>query len=464
MGVELPQSVALLGVTRGQMAAGGVYFAIQGSGTYSGLDDPAMGLYDLGDVRIANTAEQEVAIAVLGRALDIYSLSDSERNRLLEAFEAARLGKPFINHALVDELPLAEAARELGYGGLKVWGIDDPALPSSVFIWDLRAVRALSLAESARVRASFAIEQKIFMEEEKEDRSIIVNNVTIPVGMAQRFVFPSETIVVLNESGKAIVVSKVMNGEKLMEKYVVLSIEETGNAAFVDVGREQEIARILEEAAAKIEAQSSLDDGFSLRDLNGNRVGSVSVQGQAPDGQVPEGAARLVIETGGAAFDTENEGVDEVAAIFRKAAQNIRDGRHEFGLLDVNGNSVGKYEYQDYPSLSQDGVIDMKDALNAGRVYLAEGGFTGIAEGEYRFVVTSPDFEPGYGQDRGDVWLVNAKGEIADGYETPQEVRETMFEELRGEQKKDLREVVEGRMSAEEFERRYGEDDDLELN
>ena len=66
-----------------------------------------------------------------------------------------------------------------------------------------------------------------------------------------------------------------------------------------------------------------------------------------------------------------------------------------------------------------------------------------FADGEYRYVVTTPDFEPGYGQGEGDVWLVNAKGEIASGYEEPQSVRETLFRELKTDEKSDLRAVAE---------------------
>lgn len=101
----------------------------------------------------------------------------------------------------------------------------------------------------------------------------------------------------------------------------------------------------------------------------------------------------------------------------------------------------------------------MNESMNSGRVYLAEDGWSGIADGEYRFIVTAPDFEPGYGQGEGDVWLVNAKGEIADGYESPQSVRETLFRELNRDEKSDLRAVVEGRVPFEEYERRFSDDD-----
>lgn len=264
---------------------------------------------------------------------------------------------------------------------------------------------------------------------------------------------------------------EALDGDELLEdaegmenersSYVVLVIEETGNAAFVDLGRDQEVARIIDEAADKIASHASIGDAdFALRDVNGNRVGRVEVTTVTPTGDVPDGTVRLAIETGNAAF--EHDANLEVALLLRGAAEKVRDGEHVFALHDTNGAMVGKFEYREEPSLAQDGGIDMNKAMNSGRVYLAEDGWSGIADGEYRFIVTAPDFEPGYGQGEGDVWLVNAKGEIADGYESPQSVRETLFRELNRDEKSDLRAVVEGRVPFEEYERRFsGEDPEL---
>lgn len=706
MKLKLPQSVALLGARRGEILPSGAYFATQGSSTFFDPIDPKVALYDLGGVRVADTSDQEVAIAVLSRALDVQALTDGDRRRLVEAFDEARAGEPFIDYFLADELPLAEAAQELGYGGLRVWENDDQAAPSSVFIWKLDSVRELSLAESAQVRAYFAMEQGILMESPKDIKGMLLvdgkpvvvqtsrdedgltaHGASIPEDQMQMLIASHGHVRALNQLNEVIELSFDMDGQTLVvvdavadvvtqklgrmetlkghlasrnqdpkyleqilgrmaaegiksledkeidrvfanvvlsdyciqyaktarecgltlrdvyeeenapvaplqlmslpddyrshhgdwvraceiakeaatndadrtywehqlntlskiqedvtrlygheisgvdglrllpgdygthhgdwskacqialdaslddadksywghqldvlskalgertmglirtglsvmepapeSSYVVLKIEETGNAAFVEVGRDHEIARILDEAAQSIEVRSSIDDGFLLSDLNGNRVGQVERVSELPKGELSPGAVRLDMDISYAAFDDDNGGVAEIASILRKAAQKVRDGAHDFALHDINGNRVGAYEYQELPSLAKDGVIDMREALESGRVYLAEGGYTGIAEDEYRFVVTTPDFEPGYHQDSGEVWLVNAKGEIADGYEEPQEVRETMFSELKGDQKKDLREVAEGRMSAEDFERRYGDDNDLDLN
>lgn len=248
--------------------------------------------------------------------------------------------------------------------------------------------------------------------------------------------------------------------EKSSPKLLVLCIEETGNAAFVDTGRDQEVARIMDSAAKKISKLSDIEDAdFPLHDLNGNRVGRVWTTSDIGEGAggPPENTVRLAIETGNAAF--EKNACSEVCRILHEAAAKMRDGEHVFAMRDVNGNLVGKCEFREPLSLMQDGVIDMEKVLLDGRVYLAEDGYDCIADGEFRFVVTEQDFEPGYGQGQGQVWLVNAKGELASGYEEPQTVRENMFRELKRDEYSDLLAVAEGRKSFDEFERRFGSDD-----
>lgn len=59
-----------------------------------------------------------------------------------------------------------------------------------------------------------------------------------------------------------------------MSKTIRITIE-TGNAAFGDTvsERDAEVARILREVADKLESPYGADD-FTLRDHNGNRVGT----------------------------------------------------------------------------------------------------------------------------------------------------------------------------------------------
>lgn len=236
-------------------------------------------------------------------------------------------------------------------------------------------------------------------------------------------------------------------------RYLEVQIDNTENAAFVDLGREREISRILEAAADRIgEWWGRNDNGqYPLRDLNGNKVGQLRISETIMNEAAADGEVRLCVR-----FDLDSD-AQEVAQHLRSAASEIMKGRVDFQLYDAQGNHVGDGSIRDLPSLEKEGAIDMREALFSG-VYLAEGGYSGIADGEYRYVVPTNGFEPGYHQAEGDAWLVNAKGEKAPGYEEPQTVREMDFHPLLSDEREALRDVIEGRMTFEDFERRFGEE------
>lgn len=243
--------------------------------------------------------------------------------------------------------------------------------------------------------------------------------------------------------------------------FIVLTIDNTANAAFVDLGRNQEIARIIGEAASKIEEKNDLKVvDFSLRDVNGNRVGKVNYAAVAPADGPGEGKVHLSIGLSNDAFCDGHSGA-EVSSILRGVAEKVGGGEHEFSVRDTNGNTVGKFEWREEASLDQDGILNMDAALGERRVFLAEEGYSGIADGEFRYVVTTPDFEPGYGQGQGDAWLVNAKGEKAPGYDSPQSVRETNFRELKFDETSELIEVAKGRVTFEDHERKFSDGPEL---
>jgi hypothetical protein len=242
------------------------------------------------------------------------------------------------------------------------------------------------------------------------------------------------------------------------EDYFILTIDNTDNAAFASSRRDWEIARIIDQAGKRTRHNDWPEDQpTTLYDSNGNKVGEVVFRTTLPaERDLPDGAVRLVINLVNEAFQYET--TNEIHRILDKVVEKVREGEREFVLHDINDNVVGKYRYQAPPSLEKDGVVDMNEALMSGRVYVADGGFSGMADGEYRYVVTTPDFEPGYGQYEGEVWLVNAKGEVAAGYETPQMVREDAFLELSQDEKNAILSVVKEEMSLEEFERRLSDD------
>ena len=238
-------------------------------------------------------------------------------------------------------------------------------------------------------------------------------------------------------------------------RYMVLSMENTMNAAFVDTGREQEVARIIGEAADKLDDWWSQGDSgrHPLRDLNGSTVGHLTITDnkEALNGPAVEGGVKLAFWC---ELDNDAYGDDpahEAAQHLREAAHQIAKGNTDFPIYDTNGNHIGDGTIRDFPSPEKGGVIDMSAAL--GDVYLADDGYSGISDGEYRYVIPTNGFEPGYHQGEGDAWLVNAKGEKAPGYEEPQTVRETSIRALNVDEREALRDVVEGRVTFEEFER-----------
>lgn len=242
--------------------------------------------------------------------------------------------------------------------------------------------------------------------------------------------------------------------------YIVLNIDSISNAAFEHPGCDQEVARILREAADRFDSDTSRHRGnFALIDANGNHVGECSHISSLPTKPTPENAIRLTIALGNAAFEGSGTSA-EISRILQEAAFQIEDGKHSFSVRDINGNAVGQFEFHKEASPEQNGIVDMKAALRAGRVYIAEDGYSGIADGQYRYVVTTPKFTPGYHQGGGDAWLVNAKGEQPSAADGPMHVRESNIRELKRDDTSLLDGVIKGTLSFEDLERYYSPEDD----
>lgn len=125
--------------------------------------------------------------------------------------------------------------------------------------------------------------------------------------------------------------------------YLTLTIDNTDNAAFDD--KHCEIARIIREAAGKIDGSRLSDTSFKLRDYNGNTVGSVSYDEHRDAVDAP---VSLSIKTDNAAF--EENGAAEVARILFEAADHVERGYDTVSLKDANGNMVGQLDIiQDAP-------------------------------------------------------------------------------------------------------------------
>jgi hypothetical protein len=116
---------------------------------------------------------------------------------------------------------------------------------------------------------------------------------------------------------------------------VVLTIDDTSTAAFEDIGRNEEAARIVRDAAAIIEEGW---DGkpFDLQDTNGNRVGTFEAVEVAAIGALPElpvGGIRMVM--------AKNKNlVSVMKAVATKLQTMVKDGTER--IKDAVGNLIAQ--------------------------------------------------------------------------------------------------------------------------
>ena len=124
-------------------------------------------------------------------------------------------------------------------------------------------------------------------------------------------------------------------------KLLVVEITNTANAAFVDSGRDQEISRLVRDAAEivggfpdDVVIAKSVDIRVPLHDINGNSVGSLSHVYAAPSADVAPGNVRLVLDVSGSNFDQDaasslsrhghREGPGEAVPRWRYDARAVR--------------------------------------------------------------------------------------------------------------------------------------------
>jgi len=244
--------------------------------------------------------------------------------------------------------------------------------------------------------------------------------------------------------------------------YLVVEIDNTANAAFVDAGREFEIGRIVGEAAQSVlnysdEVVAGINQSERidrvLLDTNGNSVGSLKHTDTAPSDPEP-GTVMLLLNLKEQHF--EEDAAQRVSMAFSEASARLAQGEQGFSLYSDMGGPIGTVQYKAEPSLAKDGQLDMNSALKEGRVYLADDSTFGIADGEYRYVV--PEFDVGYHIEAGNAFLVNARGEVADGWESGQEVRESSLSALPSEHRESLVAVAAGKKSLDDHEQTFNED------
>lgn len=226
-----------------------------------------------------------------------------------------------------------------------------------------------------------------------------------------------------------------------MASQIILNITNTSNAAFSDGNRDHELSRIIRESSEQLS-----DERASVLDFNGNRVGYIE---HVNESQINDSIVSVSFST-----ESFDDFEFEVNRILNIAADRIENGETDFKLRDINGNTIGGVVYKQEPLPDS---INMREVLDD--VYMADN--YSLEEGEYRFIVTGLDFDPGYHQGEGEAWLVNAKGEIAPGYENMKIVSESDFRKMTENEKSDLVDLIEGRKTFEEYESLFDESDDL---
>lgn len=127
-------------------------------------------------------------------------------------------------------------------------------------------------------------------------------------------------------------------------KFLFITIDNAQTAAFADIGRNNEVRRILNEAADRVLAHG-LGNGFDLHDTNGNVVGrlDLSADSMAEPLELPSGGIRVVLDLSSAAFDDGiNRDVDIAAAIDMAAKRfDVLGAGTHFLLVNQDGVAMG---------------------------------------------------------------------------------------------------------------------------
>jgi N12 class adenine-specific DNA methylase len=175
-----PAGGQVIAIRRGEVSSDGAHFSLPGSSTYYDEDAVESGeaqKFDLSSANIADTTDPKVVTAILEEAQKI-EMMGAERVRVLDLLKEARNGEPHINYLDNEELPLPEAAKRLGYDGIKVWENDDITGPSSVFVWNTAKAKQLKSetspapAAGADVPATLPADFAEFDEPEKYEPQI----------------------------------------------------------------------------------------------------------------------------------------------------------------------------------------------------------------------------------------------------------------------------------------------------
>lgn len=136
--------------------------------------------------------------------------------------------------------------------------------------------------------------------------------------------------------------------EENLPAHAILRIDTT-SAAFEDIGRNVEMARILGVAAEQVKSGAS---SFAVADTNGNKVARFELVATVPDespshGAAPNGRVRLQVDLAGLPMGRL---ADTLAPVLEQAQEKVLAAEGSFMLTNADGAFIGAVVINDVPA------------------------------------------------------------------------------------------------------------------
>lgn len=135
--------------------------------------------------------------------------------------------------------------------------------------------------------------------------------------------------------------------EANLPTHAILRIDTT-SAAFEDVGRNVEMARILGEVADRVKGGG---ESFAVADMNGNKVArfelATAVPDESPSSAAPDGRVRLQVDLAGLPMGRL---ADNLWPVLKQAQEKALAAEGSFTLTNADGVIVGAVGINDLPS------------------------------------------------------------------------------------------------------------------
>lgn len=194
------------------------------------------------------------------------------------------------------------------------------------------------------------------------------------------------------ETHRPALLEKLACDEKINDIYLVLTISDTTSAAFKDLGRDNEIARIIETCARSFATTPlEVNDKYAVLDVNDRAVGVVALTDEAPSDGVTASQARLSIKVG--QLDEGAVLPIEVRQSMLNAASQIREGEHAFTVYSgepPNSTLRAKYECSG-AALSLEANKDLT-SKNKSEILASFGYAVEEVDGKFKaFIVQNPE-------------------------------------------------------------------------